>query len=211
MLPYSRLTNFPVHGACYDADTRRAVPSRPFSENAGAVAGPQARLVGILTDRVRRDHAATGSERKTGGAGQDFGWPGARVEQSGGGGAPRGGQPARSVSDVSHGCCAAGCAPTYRPNSGQPCRSWNTNSRSARRRRRTWIRSSAAIAKKLSRNAWSATGWRAPGRLRPRWSMPGCEAEWFDRIAAQFPPEVLGDLLARITASLTICSLLVRD
>jgi signal transduction histidine kinase len=36
----------------------------------------------------------------------------------------------------------------------------------------------------------------------------GCEAAWFDRVFAKVPAEALSDLLARITASLTISTLL---
>jgi signal transduction histidine kinase len=38
----------------------------------------------------------------------------------------------------------------------------------------------------------------------------GCEAEWFDRVYAQFPAEAWPDFLARIAASLTIGTLLAQ-
>jgi len=44
--------------------------------------------------------------------------------------------------------------------------------------------------------------------LAPALVDAGCEAAWFGRVTAQFPAAALGDLLARITASLTISTLL---
>ncbi len=44
--------------------------------------------------------------------------------------------------------------------------------------------------------------------LAPALVGAGCQAEWFDRIYTQFPPEAFPDLLARIAASLVIGGLL---
>jgi signal transduction histidine kinase len=46
--------------------------------------------------------------------------------------------------------------------------------------------------------------------LAPALVEAGCEAEWFDRVYAQFPAEAWPDFLARIAASLTIGTLLAQ-
>jgi hypothetical protein len=186
----------------------RHLPGRSLPGDAGAHAGAGPASGGHTFGPHPRFHQAAGSAGKDGRAGQDFGRPGARIEQPGGCRAPRRFQPPRSLSNLSRSGRPPGCASALR--------------RTARRRAGLGARARAtfatapapmdslersdceeAIAACLLRHG-VAHAWD----LAPALVDAGCEAAWFDRVYAQFPAEAWPDFLARIAASLTIGTLL---
>jgi len=205
MLPYSRMKQFPVtmravvhtRGAWYPADR--------FDEMLQRIPLLQARLVRVLTDRVRRSAQLQGQTEKlaalgkiSAGLAHELNNPAAAARRAAG-----------NLRDAFQTFRAAVARLNAHELSAEqraaiPALEADLEKRSAvhldsLERSDCEERVAACLERHGVERAWD---------LAPSLVTAGCDASWFENFAAQFPEEALGDLLARVAASLAIGSLL---
>jgi len=205
MLPYSRMTHFP-------ATIRAVVPTRAavfpvdrFHEMLERLPVLRARLVGVLTDRVRRATQIQGQTEKlaalgkiSAGLAHELNNPAAAARRSAGS--------LREAFQTFREAAARlnahelSCA----QRASIPVLETELEKRAAvhldsLERSDCEERVAASLARHGVARAWE---------LAPALVDAGCDAAWFEDVAAQFPQGALPDLLARIAASLVIRNLL---
>ncbi|MGA2134317.1 MAG: ATP-binding protein [Bryobacteraceae bacterium] len=207
MLPYSRMTRFP-------ATIRAAVPSRIATFPAARfpemlerlpVLGP--RMVGLLTDRVREFTKLQDQQEKmaalgkiSAGLAHELNNPAAAAQRA-----------VSSLRDAFLYFRDAAARLNAHPLSAE-----QRNAVPVLERELAVRPAAATPIDTLERSDCEEQiaecllhhGVTHAWELAPALVDAGCEAEWFDRIYTQFPPEAFPDLLARIAASLTIGNLL---
>ncbi|HLY20398.1 MAG TPA: ATP-binding protein [Bryobacteraceae bacterium] len=207
MLPFSRMTQFPITLRAVTPTRLALFPAARFPEllERLPVLGP--RLVAVMTDRVREITKSEDQQDKmaalgkiSAGLAHELNNPAAAVRRAAG-----------SLREAFK---------TFRDAAAR----LNTHDLTARQRMAipvlehdleeratapakldTLERSDCeeAIAECLQEHG-VANAWE----LAPALADAGCEAEWFEGIYAQFPPEALPDLLSRVAASLIVGGLL---
>ena len=207
MLPYSRMTHFPGTTRAVVATRVAVLPAERFSEMLERLPMLQPRLVSVLTDRVRRATQIQDQTEKLAALGKIS--AGLAHELNNPAAAAR-----RAVANLRE------AFQTFRTAAAR----LDQHDLSAEQRaavpvvERELAERAAATANldSLERSDCEEAvaaclvrhGVSRAWELAPALVDGGCEAAWFSRVFAQFPTEALADLLARITASLTISSLL---
>ena len=203
MLPYSRMTKFPVTIRAVAHTTIATFPAERFPEmlNRLPVLGP--RLVAMLTDRVREFTKLQDQQDKmaalgkiSAGIAHELNNPAAAVRRAAG-----------SLRDALQTYRDAAAHLDQHPltpaqRAAIPALEHELAERTAANTKLDSLERSdceEAIAACLQRHG-VARAWD----LAPALVDAGCEAEWFENIYAQFPTEVWPDLISRIAASLTI-------
>jgi signal transduction histidine kinase len=207
MLPYSRMTHFPGTSRATVATRAAMLPVERFPEMLERLPMLRPRLVSVLTDRVRRATQIQDQNEKLAALGKIS--AGLAHELNNPAAAAR-----RAVASLRE------AFRTFRTAAAR----LDEHALSAEQRaavpvvERELAESAAATANldSLDRSDCEEAvaaclqrhGVARAWELAPALVDAGCEAAWFDRVVAQFPAQALPDLLTRVTASLTICSLL---
>jgi signal transduction histidine kinase len=207
MLPYSRMTHFPGTARAVGPTRLAILPAERFPEMLERLPALQARLVGVLADRVRRatqmeDHneklAALG--KISAGLAHELNNPAAAARRA-----------AASLREAfqtfrhtaahldSHELTAAQRAAIPELEREVAARATSAEPMDSLERSDCEEGVAAALEKQGVARAWE---------LAPALADAGCDAAWLDRLIIQFPAEAVGDLLARVAASLAIGNLL---
>jgi CRP-like cAMP-binding protein len=209
MLPYSRMTHFPLAARVVTPSRAATYPADRFRELLERLPILRARLIGVLTDRVRRATQMQDQTEKmaalgkiSAGLAHELNNPAAAARRAVG-----------SLREAFQTFRTAAARLDQHPLSAEqraavPAVERELAERAAATANLDSLERSdceEAVARCLVRH-----GVTRAWELAPALVDAGCEAAWFDRLTSQFPAEVLGDLLARITASLTICTLLTE-
>lgn len=205
MLPYSRMTRFPTMIRAVVRTRAATLPSDRFPEMLERLPMLQPRLVGVLTDRVRRytqlqlqteKLAALG--KISAGLAHELNNPAAAAQRA-----------VSSLREAFHAFRdAAARLNAHDLSAGQRAAIPALETELARR--------TAAPLDSLERSDCEeqvAAGLERHGvdgawEFAPILVSAGCNVSWLDGVAGQFPQEMLPDLLRRIAASLAIGSLL---
>jgi signal transduction histidine kinase len=207
MLPYSRMTHFPGTTRAVVATRVAVLSAERFPEMLERLPMLQPRLVSVLTDRVRRATQIQDQTEKLAALGKIS--AGLAHELNNPAAAAR-----RAVASLREAFqtfrTAAARLDQHDLSAEQRAAVPVVERELAERAASTANLDSLersdceeAVAACLVRHGVSRAWELAPALVDA-----GCEAAWFNRVFAQFPAEALADLLARITASLTISSLL---
>ena len=207
MLPYSRMTHFPGTSRAVVATRVAVFPAARFPEMLERLPLLQPRLVNVLADRVRRATQVQDQTEKlaalgkiSAGLAHELNNPAAAARRAVG-----------SLREAFQSFRTAAArldqhALTARQRAAVPIVERELAERAAATANLDSLDRSdceEAVAACLERHGVPRAWEMAPALVDA-----GCEAAWFDRVVAQVPAEALTDLLARITASLTISSLL---
>ena len=207
MLPFSRMTAFPATSRALVPTRAATLPAERFPEMLERLPMLQPRLVGVLADRVRRaTHLQDQTEKLaalgkiSAGLAHELNNPAAAARRAVGS--------LREMFQTFRAAAARLSAHTLSAEQRAAVPRWERElaERAATAEQQDSLARSDcedAIAQCLERHG-VARAWE----LAPALADAGCDAAWFEGVSAQFPAEALGDLLARLAASLAIGGLL---
>jgi len=207
MLPFSRMTAFPATSRALLPTRAAILPAECFPEMLARLPMLQPRLVGVLTDRVRRaTHLQDQTEKLaalgkiSAGLAHELNNPAAAARRAAGS--------LREAFQTFRTAAARLAAHELSAEQRAAVPRWErelAESAATAAHQDSLERSDCeeAVAQCLERHG-VARAWE----LAPALVDAGCDAAWFERVSAQFPADALGDLLARIAASLAIGGLL---
>ncbi len=208
MLPFSRMTHFPATTRAMVATHGAMFPANRFAEMLERLPALQSRLVSVLTDRVRQATKLQGQGEKLAALGKIS--AGLAHELNNPAAAAR-----RAVANLRE------AFQTYRAAAasldGQALSSEQRAAIAVLERELAEQSASAVQMDSLERSdceeriatCLEAHHIEKAWELAPALLEAGCDGAWVDRVAAQFPA-VLGDVLARIAASLAIGGMLAE-
>jgi signal transduction histidine kinase len=205
MLPYSRMTRFPATTRAVVRTRAANFPAEQFPEMLERLPMLRPRLVGVLADRVRRATQLQGQTEKlaalgkiSAGLAHELNNPAAAARRAAG-----------SLREAFRDFRAAAARLNAHEMPATQRASIPALENELERQPAVHLDSlersdcEEQIAACLKRHG-VARAWE----FAPALAGAGCDAAWFEGVAAQFPSEVLPDLLARMAASLAIHNLL---
>jgi signal transduction histidine kinase len=205
MLPYSRMTRFPATLRAVVPTRAATLPSDRFGEMLERLPMLGQRLVGVLTDRVRRTTQLQLQTEKlaalgkiSAGLAHELNNPAAAAQRA-----------VRNLREAFQTFRSAAARLNAHELSAGQRATIPALERELAQRTAVHLDSlersdyEEQVAASLERHGVEG-GWD----LAPVLVGAGCDAAWLDSVVAQFPPEALADLLARVAASLAIGNLL---
>jgi signal transduction histidine kinase len=205
MLPYSRMTHFPATARAATRTRVATFPADRFPEMLERLPMLRARLVSVLTDRVRRSTQLQVQTEKlaalgkiSAGLAHELNNPAAAAQ--------------RAVSNLREAFQtfreAAARLNTHELSTAQRAAIPEIENELAQRTVTHLDSLERSDCEEQIADGLERHGVERAWELTPVLVGSGCDAAWLDGVVRQFPQEVLPDLLARVAASLAIGSLL---